>query len=594
MAGAEVTRLKIKGIWRLLMSSHTERILNVKKYAAPDGALFLILMRLQLWRTYGAKVMEKFFRLIKIAMPLAIVSMCLFGYVLNSHSGIFREFQAALLSVQWALLACLAVWCGSFLFMTFSRRDLPLIGLLVIAIAAFFIGYAESFQTSDAIILLAGVTLGKGMRFALEADGRWKMEDGAEKEVRSQKSEVGNTVTERVTPHLSLVTFLVGLVVLLAFASWWHLDVAHNFYPGTRWTGLWDNPNDYGMLMGAGVVLTAGLLLADRRWKMEDGEPARSQKSGVRSQNKENQKAENEKRKEGESADCDDGRRLFSFSLLRKSVKSADKNVSGGTPDTARGTRALPIILFFAAGMMEMGLFFSCSRGAWLATAVGLLYLAKAYGRFKWRFVVTGFGLVALGILLFWGRTPDNAPWYLKRMDFGRASAQHRVAAWKAGFEMMRDHPFGVGWNNALNVYDKNYSLPENGAAAITMNSYLMLGTELGIPALVCFLAYVALALKGDRRWKLGDGKKFPHLTLPHPQPLSNPIREGSQTACRAGAVVLLVAFWFDGGLFTLATASVFWILLELGSEKQKTENRRRTAISTPHPTSPPAPLQSD
>jgi prepilin-type N-terminal cleavage/methylation domain-containing protein len=28
--------------------------------------------------------------------------------------------------------------------------------------------------------------------------------------------------------------------------------------------------------------------------------------------------------------------------------------------------------------------------------------------------------------------------------------------------------------------------------------------------------------------------------------------------------VVLLVAFWFDGGLFTLATASVFWILLEL------------------------------
>ncbi len=35
--------------------------------------------------------------------------------------------------------------------------------------------------------------------------------------------------------------------------------------------------------------------------------------------------------------------------------------------------------------------------------------------------------------------------------------------------------------------------------------------------------------------------------------------------ACRAGAIVLLVEFWFDGGLFTLSTASVFWILLELG-----------------------------
>jgi prepilin-type N-terminal cleavage/methylation domain-containing protein len=34
--------------------------------------------------------------------------------------------------------------------------------------------------------------------------------------------------------------------------------------------------------------------------------------------------------------------------------------------------------------------------------------------------------------------------------------------------------------------------------------------------------------------------------------------------------VVLLVAFWFDGGLFDLPTAAMFWILLELGSERQK------------------------
>jgi hypothetical protein len=29
--------------------------------------------------------------------------------------------------------------------------------------------------------------------------------------------------------------------------------------------------------------------------------------------------------------------------------------------------------------------------------------------------------------------------------------------------------------------------------------------------------------------------------------------------------VVLLVGFWFDGGLFKLATGATFWILLELG-----------------------------
>ena len=29
--------------------------------------------------------------------------------------------------------------------------------------------------------------------------------------------------------------------------------------------------------------------------------------------------------------------------------------------------------------------------------------------------------------------------------------------------------------------------------------------------------------------------------------------------------IVLFVGFWFDGGLFKLATAATFWILLELG-----------------------------
>jgi hypothetical protein len=48
--------------------------------------------------------------------------------------------------------------------------------------------------------------------------------------------------------------------------------------------------------------------------------------------------------------------------------------------------------------------------------------------------------------------------------------------------------------------------------------------------------------------------------------------------ACRAGALVFVVAFWFDGGLFTLATGSVFWVLLELGNV-----NHECTRINTNH-----------
>jgi len=45
----------------------------------------------------------------------------------------------------------------------------------------------------------------------------------------------------------------------------------------------------------------------------------------------------------------------------------------------------------------------------------------------------------------------------------------------------------------------------------------------------------------------------------------ASPGRRWLTRVCRAAATVLMVGFWFDGGLFDLATASTFWILLELG-----------------------------
>ena len=47
------------------------------------------------------------------------------------------------------------------------------------------------------------------------------------------------------------------------------------------------------------------------------------------------------------------------------------------------------------------------------------------------------------------------------------------------------------------------------------------------------------------------------------------------QTTCRAGAIVLLVGFWFDGGLLKLATAATFWILLELGSVQPRMDTNK-------------------
>lgn len=54
-----------------------------------------------------------------------------------------------------------------------------------------------------------------------------------------------------------------------------------------------------------------------------------------------------------------------------------------------------------------------------------------------------------------------------------------------------------------------------------------------------------------------------------------------NRVACRAGALVLIVAFWFDGGLFKLPTAALFWMLLELGAPRHEVESGKPTKVRT-------------
>lgn len=464
-------------------------------------------------------------------MVLAILSLFLFGPVLCSHFAIFGGFQSALLSVEWMLLLCLAVWCGTFLFLAFHPEDLPLISLLLVAIIMYFMCPAPSLQVVDASVLLAGITLGKGTHFALVENGGLDIRD-REKSVAfaNRESAVANSV--------------VGIVGLLALSAWWHLRSISNYH-GPRWVGLWDHPNIYGILMGTGTVLTIGLLSRKGCEGLQRNPPSLGPFPSPRIS----------PRWVGRGRD-----------ILRACVPY-DWRWGAGSPP-------LRFFLLIAAGMLGIGLVMSYSRGAWMASTAGLLYVAWSYGKLKWRTVALGVGMLALGALCLWGRTPDSAPWYIKRLDLGRPSAQHRVSAWRGALQMMRDHPMGVGWNREVDVYEKHYSPPADGAAAITTNDYLMLGTQLGVPALFCFVVYVGLCLRGKRRWERSGRKRQDSGGGDLRFEISE--EEGLRIACRAGAIVLLVAFWFDGGLFTLATGAVFWVLLELGREGEKTIEVRR------------------
>ena len=89
-----------------------------------------------------------------------------------------------------------------------------------------------------------------------------------------------------------------------------------------RWTGVWDNPNTYGVLMGVGAVLAAGLLVASYRLQVAGLHSPRS--------------------------------RVWRISRFHK------LNV---------------LALFAASGLCGFGLLKSYSRGAWLGTAVGIGFL---------------------------------------------------------------------------------------------------------------------------------------------------------------------------------------------------------------------------
>jgi O-antigen ligase len=185
----------------------------------------------------------------------------------------------------------------------------------------------------------------------------------------------------------------------------------------------------------------------------------------------------------------------------------------------------------------------------------------------------------SVGLLGFWScRHTERA---VARRAYTVANAndfswRNRVAAWEGALQMVAERPWlGFGWNQPERVYGQYYRATKlNEGMAIQLNDYFILGTTLGLPALLCFAVYVVLALTSHPKPAPTPlPSAFPDSTFrtPHSALRTRLALDfglwtlDSAAVCRAAAVVLLVGFWFDGGLFKLATAAPFWILLELG-----------------------------
>lgn len=465
------------------------------------------------------------------------------------------------------------------------NRETWLVAGLGIAAMAYAVGYDAASKSIEALMLFGGVVLGKGALVwarwsrGSREDGGWSKEDGRR-----------NTVVRLLT-------------VLLTPACLWQVEEMQRFQyrGGARWNGPWENPNLFGMLMGVGVVLALGQLL----WCWRKNPRGTS--------NPEHRTSKIEQQRGG---DIEQG-----VTNIEHRTSNVERRTAGGMehPGSTPRARWCGVWRFWfavwpwaraalrlgAAGVMGWGLLNSYSRGAWVATLCGLGYLAwvrMAFGSLAapWRRPALALGqssqasnrsevvgwlrrnwgplaviLVSVVVLSFWNFR--DTEWRPARRAFSVGNVndfswRNRVAAWEGALQIMAEHPWrGVGWTQPQRVFD-HYYLPfkMEESAAIQLNDPLMLGMTLGLPALGCFAAYVLMALFRRAPFFVsasrGENANPFRSSILHP--LSSFPAAWLRATCRAGAVVLLVAFCFDGGLFKLPTGMTFWILLELGREE--------------------------
>jgi len=173
---------------------------------------------------------------------------------------VFATFQSA--ELQWMILGCISVYLIGFVWLprtfnqSYAGKEVLSVGMALYgsSAAVYAANYTEASKGTDALLLVFGITLFFGFRF-------WRAVE-----------------TNRCRPF-NVTGVSLGLTLLLfSIAVVWGSASLQSFqYRGqTRWSGLWNNPNTFGVLMGGGAALALGMLA--RSLKLM------KQNSGVRSQ----------------------------------------------------------------------------------------------------------------------------------------------------------------------------------------------------------------------------------------------------------------------------------------------------------------------
>lgn len=227
--------------------------------------------------------------------------------------------------------------------------------------------------------------------------------------------------------------------------------------------------------------------------------------------------------------------------LLAVTVPLALHRVRSASAPLHRALAALALLAMFAAILA------SFSRSALVGLAVAGAW-AAATRRVPLRWTVLAVaGLAAVGVVAYLLQ-PERVDLALsQKRHVAQSNIDQRLVAWRVALEEFGSSPvLGVGPGNFEGRFEE-FALspsPEVGALA-AHNAYLSVLAELGLPGIVLFLAYLAMAWSRLRRRFPGDQGV-----------------DGLQSALAAGFVVAMV-----GALFlTEQFYAPLWLLPALGA----------------------------
>jgi O-antigen ligase len=390
---------------------------------------------------------------------------------------------------HWQISSALALnavlWAGVPVFLNGRRTaqrpsvsDWALFGFLGLTVAHYACRYSTAAGSTEPLLILAGIWV----------------------------ASVWRVVGSLQPPRRFWPVFWVGVFGLAVISLWhWPLFRVYHYREARRATGLWNNPNTYGLLAACLSAACMAWLFRLAPWKQTAGNQRLNQSNIDRR----------------------------AWLLLLPLVPA----LLGMVRSYSRGAW-----LGFLGAMMWCGWvqFFPLLRSLRARARAGSIPDRRRWLAIRLFLVV----LLAGGLSSLWFLKDIQTP-LLRRVgtvaNHTDRSWRNRVDAWVGAARMTAARPV-TGWG--LNQVEATYAREFKPAhlketAAIQLNDFLTLVAGMGVPALVLFLVLVV------SRLCLAHRERNPNV---------------------APLLVLLVGCWFDGVLFRIPLAVPFWVLLLAGT----------------------------